>query len=303
MKKTLICLLAMPLLLTSCGEDTQKNRKVNSNVSGVDNTIRTVNVNTVELFDYYFSVSTTNTFSFKYKNQVLDESQSKYIRYYTVNSTNTINVNARLDGFVEYSGNVTLKAVTSEEKDASLKKDRSIKINTWGNVSDCMEIDTTIDEDVESFTFSFEDISFKAKSVDIVLIYHNEGLSGNKDLTYTSVEINSYNYIGYLDYSISVGYDSMYNENNSITGYNYYFTITIKPDTAVSSYVEFNHGIEVKVTASGNATYITSKTPIDKDKVTSLSPFSFDGISEIRPSLLSVSGSIDLYPGPTLMYL
>lgn len=259
----------------------------------VDKHTHTVKVNNKNLFDYYFTFSLANDYLPNF-----DFGTSGSTKYGT-KSTSAITVTPKLTGFVDYSGYVELKPETeSNNKSTEALKNRRISIGYWGSATDIYEV--TNETKQHDNTISFEDIDYKFYAVDIVVTYHHEGLSGNKLLSYKTIDLTKYNYKSYLNieienrwyYTISYS-DYDYSHRHPIYTYHYYQIYTVTPVTQISGRVEFNNvkltfdnGVVFVLDALGQATYRSTDYATEK----------------AIPNLSNIDGCIDFYPPAEYKY-
>lgn len=278
-----ICLLG--LLLVACAD-------TDASVDNQANTGRqqthTVTIKSADLFDYYFSFSEEHKSSSNgvVGSSFLDPINDHSIPYGTTKSTSTITITPKLTGFVDYSGYVKLKATYSgsETKSNEVLEKRYINITQLGKGTDVYTLNSAT---VSDTTISFNDVTYEFYEADITVTYHHEGLSGNKRLSYKTIDITNYNYASYL--SVSVYNKSEKNGSATI----YYQQYTITPSNQITGPVEFNNvkitfdnGITLALDALGRASYQSgysdTETPI--------------------PNLVSIEGCIDFYPPATYSY-
>lgn len=243
---------------------------------------RTRSIKTLDDFDKYFKFSTTSSYNSESK---YSEKTSTY--YYEVTSTSTITITPKLSGFVDYTGHVIFAAKSKNNKPAIVMKNRGVFVDYWGSATDTYKVkdqSATYDSDQ---TLKFSDVEYYVSEADITITYHDEGLSGNTNLTYESIKLTKYNYTSYLNISVSEGreyYDK---------AYHYTMNYKIMPSSNVKGPVEFidtvltfNNGISVNLDATGNTTR-TGDVSLTSHNI---------------PTVTDVSGNIDFYPPATLQY-
>ena len=287
-----ICLLSISFVACASNSNLPDKNLPNDNTDSdnqieVDKYTHTVKIDNENLFNYYFTFSTTNNYSSNFNFGT--SSSSKY----GTKSTSTITIAPKLTGFVDYSGYVELKPETeSENKSNKVLKNRRINIKYWGTTTDIYEV--TNETQQNDSTISFNDINYKFYAVDMVITYHHEGLSGNKLLSYETIYMTKYNYKSYLTIKIenqsyrTTSYnDNDYNHRYPIYTYHYYQTYTITPSTQIKGYKEFNNiqltfdnGIIIALDALGKATYKSNEYSNEK----------------VIPNLSKIVGCIDFYP-------
>ncbi len=284
-----VCLLTVSI--TACA----KNSKTDDSETIVEsnNYSHTINISSEKLFNYYFTVSETNSFSSNYNFGTGGSSK------YGTKSTSTITVTPKLTGFVDYSGYVELKAETEKEnKSEKVLKNRKINIEYWGTTIDSYDVNNETNQN--DYTISFSDVNYKFNSVNIVITYHHEGLSGNNNLSFETISITKYNYKSYLSVKIeNRSYSkTTYKENDTyhrypIYTYYYYQTYTILPVAVIEGCKEFNNivlkfdnGVTIELDALGMATYKSPEYSEEKP----------------IPKLSNIEGCIDFYPIATYNY-
>lgn len=246
--KKIISVIActMLILLCVCGFIGCANGTVNNapNSPNTDNnsfvvpTTHTEHISNLADFEKFFTYSNVATQSTVKENYYSKGSPAQTF------CTLTINITPRITGFVEYSGNISFKIVAN--KDSTSKGHNNEIITTTlfytGNTVIKKEYQSNIYRDdnvllphkgelVPVGTYSSYDnfqntYSLEINSVDIVVTYHNEGLSGDYSQTYTTVNVTKYNYSSYLfgklknsAYYVSVRYDTGETVELTINGY------------------------------------------------------------------------------------
>lgn len=288
-----MCVLSMSFVACASNSnlpdnDLPNDKTDNGNQQGgfteIDKYTHTVKIDNENLFDYYFTFSATNNYSPNYNFGT--SSSSKY----GTKSTSTVTVAPKLTGFVDYSGYVELKPKTeSENKSAKVLKNRRINIEYWGATTNIYEVSNETQQNDD--TISFNDVIYEFYTVDMVITYHHEGLSGNKSLSYETIYITKYNHKSYLTINIENKsyYTTSYNEYgyNPIYTYHYYQTYTITPTSQIKGYKEFNNikltfdnGTIIALDALGKATYKSEEYSVER----------------AIPKLSNIIGCIDFYP-------
>lgn len=275
-----ICLLSITFAACESNSNLPNNNLLNKNTHAV-------NINNEKTFNYYFSFSASNNYSSNYNFGT--NSSSKY----GTKSTSTITVTPKLTGFVEYSGYVELKPETeSENKSVKVLKNRRINIEYWGTTTDIYDVNNESQQN--DSTISFNNINYKFYSADIVVTYHHEGVSGNKNLSYDTIFMTKYNYKSYLaidienkTYTTTTYADNDRYHRNPIYTYHYYQVFTVTPSSQIKGYKEFNNiklifdnGIIIELDALGKATYKSEEYSTQKS----------------IPKLSNIVGCIDFYP-------
>ena len=306
----MICVLSILLVACASSSNSPDDKLPDDNINGgnqsdnnlpddnigdksqneVDKHTHTIKVDNKNLFDYYFTFSSTNDYlpSFDFKKRGPYGSS-----IYGTKSASTITITPKLTGFVDYSGYVEFKPETeSNNKSTETLKNRRIDIEYWGSATDLYELTNEMEEYDD--TISFNDIKYKFYAVDIVVTYHHEGLSGNKSLSYETIYITKYNYKSYLTINIenksyyTTSYNEYdYNHRNPIYTYCYYQTYTITLTSQIKGYKEFNNikltfdnGVVFVLDALGQATYRSTDYATEK----------------AIPNLSKIDGCIDFYP-------
>lgn len=243
-----------------------------------DKVERSVKIDTKKLFDYYFSYGSSS--DFQSSHIFSDNNKSSYGTY----STNTITISPYLTGFVDYSGYVVLKPeYDSNDKSSKVLKNRRIDVDYWGSAIDTYVL--TNETTQHDKTISFDGVTYKFYSANIVIKYHDEGLSGDKELSFHSINITKYNYKSYLTIKIENRY-MQYTNDYGYT-YKYYQIYSIYPTRISVQCMEFNNititfdnGISFTLNAIGKSEY-RSENSDEKKSI---------------PVLSSISGRIDIYP-------
>lgn len=232
-----------------------------------DSYTHTVKINTAEKFNHYFSCNITSSNP-----------------YYSDTVKSTIKISSKLKGFVEYSGKVSFSASSEEEGlSEQVLKERTVSIDSYGDGEDIYEL--TKDRYNDN-SISFSSVSFSVKSVDITLIYHHDGASGNKELTYQSISLTNYNYREYLEVEIT-------NRISTSSEEEQYQQILISSVNSLNGLYEFNNviltfdnGITIKLDALGYAEY-TGENMTETPRI---------------PKVTGITGGIDFYPPATYEY-
>ena len=176
-----ILILVVCVSQFECGNSNDSSG-INSTISGetkddsvgnVDNkedkVERSVKIDTKKLFDYYFSYGSSS--DFQSSHIFSDNNKSSYGTY----STNTITISPYLTGFVDYSGYVVFKPeYDSNDKSSKVLKNRRIDVDYWGSAIDTYVL--TNETTQHDKTISFDGVTYKFYSANIVIKYHDEGI-------------------------------------------------------------------------------------------------------------------------------
>lgn len=295
-----ILLGVMFLTLFACHNNLAGNNTDNNNFTNklpTNSNEHSVKIDTEQKFDYYFSFSYKEDHDYHFDFGKINGNKGSY----GTRTTSTITITPKLTGFVNYSGYVILSAEHKEgsvTKSEEVLKNRKIYIEYWGLATDIYTVNNTKEQNDD--TISFSGIDYKFDSADIVITYHHDGLSGIPNLSYKSISITKYNYVGYLSLTIennerrvATYNDNDYYHKNPIYVYYYWQTYDVKPVSEIHGEVEFNNivltfdnNFSLALDANGKASYrginFITEQPI--------------------PKLTKIVGSIDFYPPATYEY-
>ena len=239
-----------------------------------------VNVTTAEEFKHYFGWMHTPTYDYRVQDY---ESQTTISQ-----SSSKLTVTPILYGFVEYSGTVTFRptAESSAEKRSDTKVSRTLTLDYYGNAEHEMSFkaNTTNDQTINMNSFEYE-----VESCNIVIIYHDEGLSGIPGLTYETITLTTYNYRYYITYGsqentknkteIKNGQEIQVQYNYISYSFNKASNI-VAPYEFVNTVITFDNGDSIYLRADGTGQLIS------KDFLP----------SEGSPIIIKVEGQINYYP-------
>lgn len=262
--------------------DTSTDNNQSDNPVQINKYTHTVKIDSENLFNYYFTFNATNNYQPTYN----------FETSYGTKSMSTVTITPKLTGFVDYSGYVEFKPKTeNENKSDKVLKNRRINVEYWGITTDIYEVNNETGQ--HDSTISFDDVLYEFYAADILITYHHEGLSGDKSLSYKTINLTKYNYTSYLtinienrSYYTTSYYESDYYHRYPIYTYHYYQKYTITP-SSIKGYYEFNNikltfdnGVIIILDALGKATYQSDEY----------------GTERKIPKLSKISGCIDFYP-------